>query len=114
MDIIEKALNRIAAQKSPDVFDDIDISEWHTIRDLAESKTGKILDKMQDRIYNWYVRKLVGELRLAARANKNVDAIMYGGLLEGIASVSIKRLHSEAGNRIENWERKNNPDKPLT
>jgi hypothetical protein len=114
MDIIEKMQQQMAAFANNDPYKDIDISEWYAIRDLYESQAGEILNKVQDKTYNCYVRDLVYKLRLSARANKDVTASIYGGILEGIVYASIKRLGSEAQNRIEKWEKDNPSDKPLT
>jgi len=108
MDIIETLRRRAEAQQSPNVYDGIEIDEWKIISDIGESQLGEVLSKVQKLIYNWYTRKLVGELRLAARSNKEVNAIIYGGILEGIANVSIDRLNQEAQRRLEDWERESN------
>uniref|UniRef100_A0A6M3IID3 Uncharacterized protein n=1 Tax=viral metagenome TaxID=1070528 RepID=A0A6M3IID3_9ZZZZ len=111
MDIIEKLSKQAEKLKGPNVYEGIEIAEWQIIADLADSYLGETLSRIQEKVYNWYVRKLVGELRLAARANKDVNAGIYGGILEGIANASIERLSFEAGNQLENWERDNQGNK---
>ena len=106
-DIIDKIQKRLEAQTvNMGPYAGIEDSEWKEIAILAETGEGKTLEKVQTHIYNWFVWKLAGDSRKAAKNGVHADSSIIGGILEGIANVSIKGLCKEAERRLKNRENK--------
>jgi hypothetical protein len=106
-DIIEKMQKRFQAQQiNMGPYAGIDDSEWKEIAIIAETKEGKTLERVQTHIYNWFVWKLAGDSRKAAKNGVHVDSSIIGGILEGIANASIKGLNKEAERRLKDKQDK--------
>lgn len=96
---VDKRNQQIAKMLNNDMFKDITEYEWDT---LLEAKNGPILaiiTKIQDCIYNHHVSELVGKLHISAYQNKDVDAGIYGGLLQGCYESHIENILNEGAKR---------------
>lgn len=107
-----KKLNEaIAHNLNTTMFKNITDDEWDILIEHKGTVIGSVLQKIQDEIYNYFAVDLLQKLHLATKANKKVDAEIYGGLLEGIYNASFRTLCEEGGRRQENKKRKDNRSK---
>ena len=81
------------------MFKNVEKEDWQLLLEFEKSPFGLILQIIQDEIYDYYVSKLIGELQASTQANRQVDASIYGGLLEGIREASLDNLCNEARKR---------------
>lgn len=101
-------LNKQIAQNVTNLmYENITDEEWATLAENRNSPFYLLIEKIQDEIYNYYVSKLIGELQAATKVNKQVDASIYGGILEGIYESNIRTLCEEGCKRQENRTKEN-------
>ena len=96
---ISKRNKQVAKIMSNDMFKSITDSEWATVLEAENDPVLGIVQKIQDCIYNYYVTKLISQLHEVVQANKNVDASIYGGILEGLYESNIKTIIQESYKR---------------
>lgn len=96
----------IAKIVSTVMFKNITDEDWRMLLEFEKSPFGIILQGIQDEIYNYYVGKLVSELQASTQMNRQVDASIYGGILEGINESSLRTLCEEGRRRRKNKEGK--------
>ncbi|MFX0022187.1 MAG: hypothetical protein ACFE9S_07660 [Candidatus Hermodarchaeota archaeon] len=82
------------------MFKDVTDEDWQILLEFEKSPFGQTLQMIQDEIYNYYVGKLIGELQASTQVNRQVDASIYGGQLEGIRESSLRALCDEARKRL--------------
>lgn len=97
----------IAHNLNTTMFKNITDDEWNVILEHKGTMVAIILQKIQDEIYSYFALDLLQKLHLSSKANKDVDASIYGGLLEGVYNASYRTICEEARKRQENRERKN-------
>lgn len=85
--------------------------DWQMLLEFEKSPFGLTLQMIQDEIYNYYVTKLIGELQASTQVNRQVDASIYGGILEGIHESSLRTLCEEGRRRRKNRERQESRNK---
>jgi len=93
------------------MFKNITDEEWDTLVEMSHGPLGIVLQRIQDEIFSYYTEKLLNETRMAACANKNVDASIYGGLLEGIYESSLRTLCEEGRRRQQNRKKETGRNK---
>lgn len=91
------------------MFKNITDEDWATITENENNPLFHAIEKIQNEIYNYYVTKLLNDLKLATKANKNVDASIYGGVLSGIEDASLRAICQEGHKRQENRTNKKSP-----
>lgn len=97
----------IAHNLNTTMFKNITDDEWDVILEHKGTMIAIILQKIQDEIYNYFAVDLLQKLHLSTKANKKVDAEIYGGLLEGIYNASYRTLYEEGRKRQENRQKEN-------
>lgn len=97
----------IAHNLNTTMFKNITDDEWNIIIEHEKTAIGLVLQKIQDEIYNYFALDLLQRLHFSTKTNKDVDATIYGGLLEGIYNASYRTLCQEGHKRKEDRERKN-------
>jgi hypothetical protein len=103
---IGKRNKQVAKIMSNDMFKSITDSEWATVLEAENDPVLGIVQKIQDCIYNYYVTKLISQLHEVVQANKNVDASIYGGILEGLYESNIKTIIQESCKRQKDRQEK--------
>lgn len=100
-------LNEAIAHKlNSTMFRNITDEEWDLILEHRGTAIAIVLQKIQDEIYNYFAVDLLQKLHLSTKANKKVDAEIYGGLLEGIYNASYRTICEEGSKRKKDRERK--------
>ncbi len=97
----------IAHNLNTTMFKNITDDEWDVILEHRGTVIATVLQKIQDEIYNYFAVDLLQKLHLATKANKKVEAEIYGGVLEGVYNASYRVLCEEGRKRQGNRERKN-------
>jgi hypothetical protein len=111
-------LRREVGKKNEDIakivsnvmYKNVTDEEWQIILEAKGTMFANILQKIQDEQYNYYVSKLITELQAATKCNREVDASIYGGLLEGIYESSYRTIYEEGCKRQKIRQEKDSRD----
>lgn len=103
---VGKRNEEIAKIVSNVMYKNITDGEWKIILEMKGSMFANILQKIQDEQYNYYVGKLISELQAATQHNRQVDASIYGGILEGLYESNYRTLYQEGLKRQRNRQEK--------
>lgn len=79
---------------------------------LKNSPLWNVLIKIQDEVYNHYVEKLVTDLQASTQMQRDINATVFAGLLEGIHEASLREIYKEGRRRRENRKADNKGNRP--